>query len=371
MPMKDLLSLLNRDPIDWRTALDRRYPVLDAVLAGERTALLYPAGRLARRAAPLLLGQGVRLDGFGDGALSGTIDGLPVRSPDEIGDAVVLVASTLHDAAICRSLRARGCEVVPVGYLNLRLPDSFGVRELDGAGAAILDPANRDAIRAAYELLVDDESRAVFVAKLDFYLRAGDGGMMRSPGPIYFDVRQPREDEVFVDAGAFTGDTLASFLGLTNGRFREYVAVEPDAANLVRLQAVAGADQRIACVQAGLGDTTSESRLLGTGIDARLATAGEAGGVAVPIVSLDDYFGDRRAPTFVKMDVEGAERDALNGGRRLLRSARPFLAISAYHHPADLWRIPIQIEGLVRDCDFRLRHYTEAFDDTVCYALPA
>jgi hypothetical protein len=48
---------------------------------------------------------------------------------DHRGDAV-LVASTMFDSAICEDLRARGCEsVVPVGYLNLRLPEIFRARE--------------------------------------------------------------------------------------------------------------------------------------------------------------------------------------------------------------------------------------------------
>jgi FkbM family methyltransferase len=377
--------LLDHPPEAWRSALDERYSVLDDVLAGRRRAVIYPAARMGREAARRLTSIGVDVVAFGDQdptLQGGFIDGLPVLSPAEVsanhrGDAI-LVSSTMHDSAIRENLEARGCaSVLPVGYLNLRLPDVFGAREYDGASRAVADPANRADIEAAYSLLGDRESRQVFEGKLGYYLSLDKACLddIRSASTIYFDrsVYKLGAEEVVVDGGAYVGDTLTSFLGHSAGRFRSYVAFEPDPASFERLAAVAAHDpSRITAVQAGLASATSNARFLGTrGADSRLLRGDESGGEEVLVLGLDEYFERRSAPTLIKMDIEGAEADALRGASRLLRASLPTLAISAYHFPTDLWRIPLLVEKLMPGSRLYLRHYTREVDDTVCYAVPA
>ena len=382
-----LTDLLNRDPHAWLVDLDQQHGViLDEVLRGRRGAVIYPAARMGRHAAARLSAMGVELVGFGDRSprLQGTtIDGLRVLSPDELAadhaaDAF-LVASTLFDSPICDDLRARGCEaVLPVAYLNLRLPDVFLSRELHGAWAAAADPANRPAIEAAYALLADEESRRVFVGKLAFYLGLEKERIeaIRTAAPIYFDptVFELGLDEVVVDGGAFIGDTLTAFLDRCAGRFRAYFAFEPDAANLPSLEALAARDpERIVVVPAGLGRTGSVGRFLSQqGPDSRLLRDDEEGGERVSLVGLDQYFGGGLPdPTIIKMDIEAGEAEALNGAAGIIRRAEPVLAISAYHYASDLWAIPLLMARLMPTARIHLRHYTHEVDDTVCYAVPA
>jgi FkbM family methyltransferase len=379
-----LAALLDRDPRVWRAALDERYGVLDDVLAGRHPAVVYPAARMGRQAAARLTAMGARVVALGDrdpALHGGRIDGLPVLSPVDIaavhaGDAI-LVASTMFDSAICEDLRARSCEaVVPVGYLNLRLPEIFTAREYEGAWVAAADSANRAAIEEAYALLGDEESRRVFAGKLAFYVSLDKERLdeIRSAATIYFDssVYELGADEVVVDGGAYVGDTLKSFLECCSGRFRSYFAFEPDRASYARLAAVAATDPaRITAVRAGLARHTSSARLLSTrGADSRVLGDDEPGGESVPVVGLDEYFEGRRAPSLIKMDIEGAEAEALLGGARLLAEAAPALAVSAYHFPTDLWTVPLLIKRLMPRSRMYLRHYSREIDDTVCYALP-
>ncbi len=75
-------------------------------------------------------------------------------------------------------------------------------------------------------------------------------------------------------------------------------------------------------------------------------------------------------PTFVKMDIEGAESAALAGARAGIRDGRSLLAISAYHKQADLWELPHQVRDMAADYRMFLRpHAGEGFD-TVLYAIP-
>ena len=380
----DLKGLLDRDPMEWRSVLDRRFEVLDEVLSGQRPALIYPAARMGRRAAVRLTEAGVRVMAFGDSdpAVGGTvIDGLPVLTPSEIAarhrrDAI-LVSSTLFDSAICEDLRARGCTaVIPVGYLNLRLPDIFSSREYQGSWAAATDIRNRPAIEKAYGLLGDTESQRVFIGKLAFYLTLDKERLddIKSEATIYFDstVYDVGVDEVAVDGGAFVGDTFRSFLDTCDDQFRSYFAFEPDPTNYATLLDLATSDPaRLVAVKAGLARHTSSARLLSSrGVDSRVLTDDEPGGVQIDVVSLDDYFDGRPSPTLIKMDIEGAEAEALCGAARLLLQAPPVLAVSAYHFPTDLWTIPLLIQRLMPRSRLYLRHYTREVDDTVCYAVP-
>jgi Methyltransferase FkbM domain len=75
-------------------------------------------------------------------------------------------------------------------------------------------------------------------------------------------------------------------------------------------------------------------------------------------------------PTFVKMDIEGAESAALAGSHRVIREGRPLLAVAAYHKQADLWELPRQIHDMMADYRMFLRpHAGEGFD-AVLYAVP-
>jgi FkbM family methyltransferase len=382
---ESLRALLDHDPQEWRSALDRRYAVLEEVLAGQRDAIVYPAAQLGRGVAGHLRSIGARVVAFGDrnsGAHGGQIDGLPVLSPADVAARhhadVILIASTMYDSAIREDLASRGCDhIVPVGYLNLRLPDIFSTREYDGAWSAASDPANRSDIEAAYSLLGDPESRTVFEGKLAYYLSRDKARIdgIRSANTIYFDrgVHHLSPEEVVVDGGAYVGDTLSSFLDESAGQFDAYYAFEPDPESFDRLAMEAARDPtRVTAVQAGLAGRTSSARLLSThGADARLLRGDETGGEEVPVVGLDEYFEERRPPTLIKMDIEGAEADALQGAARVIEAARPTLAISAYHYPTDLWRIPLQLDQLMPGSRLFLRHYTREVDDTVCYAIAA
>lgn len=61
-------------------------------------------------------------------------------------------------------------------------------------------------------------------------------------------------------------------------------------------------------------------------------------GTEIQMVSLDDVAGQERVD-FVKMDIEGAEMDAVRGGRRTVATQRPRLAIAVYHDLANAQQI--------------------------------
>lgn len=110
----------------------------------------------------------------------------------------------------------------------------------------------------------------------------------------------------------------------------------------------------------------------------------EAKGPATTLVNSED--GMEHAPTttvdtlveqmniqridFIKMDIEGAEMNALRGARKTIERFRPKLAITVYHRPEDLFTIPQFIKSIRADYDFYLDHFTSGVWETVLFAVP-
>ena len=87
----------------------------------------------------------------------------------------------------------------------------------------------------------------------------------------------------------------------------------------------------------------------------------------VELVKLDNYIDEY--PTFVKMDLEGAELDSLKGMERILREQKPKLAICVYHKWLDFYEIPMYLHQIVPEYRFKLRHHEQdTLYDTVLYA---
>ena len=88
----------------------------------------------------------------------------------------------------------------------------------------------------------------------------------------------------------------------------------------------------------------------------------------IQCVALDDVVFDF-APTFITMDIEGAEIFALRGMRKIIERYHPKLAISVYHNPEHLWKIPLLLQEIAPDYKFYLRNYTSFSFETILYAI--
>ena len=95
----------------------------------------------------------------------------------------------------------------------------------------------------------------------------------------------------------------------------------------------------------------------------------DAGEVSITADSIDHKLNGRKA-TYIKMDVEGSELEALKGSIRTIQKYRPKLAISVYHKPEDIFDIPIFLEKLDLGYKYYLRHYQTRMEETVLYAVP-
>ncbi|MGB8013050.1 MAG: FkbM family methyltransferase [Terriglobales bacterium] len=230
-------------------------------------------------------------------------------------------------------------------------------------------------VRKAASLWADDSSRREYLNQVR-WRALGDQLALGSPvkeEQYFLDSLYRIEDgEVFVDCGAYTGDTVEPLIR-RNPAFAKIIAIEADPQNFDRLSKWVGSlgapvASRITALHAAVGAKRGKLQFQASGDEgARLAADGNVVVECVPI----DELSPAAAPTFIKMDIEGAELDALEGARRSIQTHRPILSICVYHKQDDLWRIPLFIHALVEDYRLFLRpHYGDGWD-LVCYAVPA
>jgi FkbM family methyltransferase len=175
------------------------------------------------------------------------------------------------------------------------------------------------------------------------------------------------KDEVYVDGGSYDGDTIRSFIARVRGRFSDVYAFEPDPVTFAKLTDNFRDEPRVHPIHAGLYSHGGSLRFRDDA--SRGAIFAADGEIEMPVTTIDDVLGDRRL-TYVKMNIEGAETDALQGGRNAIRKWRPRLALSIYHRASDLWRIPQLVLELNPDYRLYLRQHDGGIIETVLYALP-
>lgn len=173
-------------------------------------------------------------------------------------------------------------------------------------------------------------------------------------------------DEVFVDAGCFDGLSVKGFLKWSEGVYREIIAFEPDRQCHDACRKELAHVKNLTLIPKGLWSSSGVLSFHETGAsDSAIAENGE---VQIGTVRLDDVAGEKNV-TFLKMDIEGAEREALAGAAGTIRRCRPKLAVSIYHKPEDIWELPGLILDICPDYRFYIRHYSLRDAETVLYAV--
>ena len=235
---------------------------------------------------------------------------------------------------------------------------------------------NEERFSQAYEALEDDISREVFLGVLKHNISLDnkfydDIEKHEIDGYFGTSLYQNRTSEVLVDVGAFNGDTIAEFMRSGRFGYKKIYAFEPDVNNFNLLKQSVTEKSDIVVINAGLGEQCAKLRfVMGGGVSSRVDEEGED---YINIETIDHFF-DGEYPTFIKMDIEGAERAALLGGRNVIGNCTPTLAISAYHKAEDLFDLIELIREINKGYKIYLRHtfYYQTVryqPDVIIYAL--
>jgi FkbM family methyltransferase len=334
---------------------------------GEIATGLYGAGFLGRWALPRLKAQGVRLQSCHDSseALHGRyIDGVPVHHVSALDThrPEFMVITARHAVKPVSALLA-GHGIPHVSYDAWYVAANLATFR-DVHDRVLADPRSREVLRAVLMAMLTGESAyCQAVCEPDQYFC-----LPEFCGP---------KSEIYVDAGAFDGDSIQAFLMAHHGVVAKIHAFEPGPKQFAALQArterLASQWQltpgSIELVNAGLGDVDGRAHGdSGNGELTSFAISHDAGvnGVAVDIVSLDRHLNGGPL-TFLKADVEGMEMALLRGAQATIRRHRPKIAVCAYHYPSDIPELARAIGELGPNYRFALRHHAPQLMETVLY----
>ncbi|HEY4639771.1 MAG TPA: FkbM family methyltransferase [Thermoanaerobaculia bacterium] len=348
--------------------------------------VLYGAGTLGTTVANNLRAAGIEPAAFADDTpkKQGTrVAGVPVmpvaETASRFGDDAIFVVTILNPllrfvdarARLRGITRARVVSFLDVAWTH---PEAFLPYYQFELPQDVL--RKRDRIALAASRFADEESRRQFAAQLRFRLHLDYDALPENSHDDYFPDLLPVLDDdcVFVDCGAFDGDSVRKFLDVQHGRFGAVYAFEPDRHNCERLRASVTemegeTARRIHVYCAAVGDARGKLRFNMTGNMSASLSSG--GGVEVDVMRVDDVVPVTAAQTYVKYDVEGGEWEALRGTQRLLDSGPALLAVSIYHRPDDLWELPLYLDSLNVGYDLYLRTQGEDGMDVICYAIPS
>lgn len=370
-----LYEMLNQDV---RALIKRQRDKMDALIArhGE-SYVLFGAGLLGRTALARLRKAEVEPLAFADNderLWHQSIDGKLVVSPQEavkhFGRKATFVVTVFTSLPVHEQLLTLGIQPVSFAQLAWRYSEAMLPYLAVDLPYSIYEQAQD--VRAAMNVWADRASRMEYLSQLRWRTTLDPRVLLPHlpPDECYFppDLFTLRPDEVFVDVGAYDGDSIVGFLA-RQPEFECITAIEPDPLNCERLQeAVAhlgNVNGKIIMRQIAIGEKRGWVHFDANG---SATSAISSGGATVECDTLDNIL--TVPPTFIKADVQGAELDVLRGARRVIQEHLPILAICLYHKQEHLWQIPNYIKSLSPDYQLYLRRYSDECWEQICYAVP-
>jgi FkbM family methyltransferase len=394
-----------------------------AVTSGTVPVALFGVGAVGRDLCQVLQLHGVHAACFCDNnpaEIGRHYSGIPVISFTELKDTcknhLIVIASSMYEAEIRRQLLENGFReryLIPVSPIGK--PALLGLGYYVHCGyytqnprhsLSIIDLQNhQEELTAAYNLLSDQKSKDLFIARLSLFTSTMDFSRFSSYITNFSELNEPERDafpfyvspedygyfnndvfrlvdgEVLVDGGSYNGLSAATFAKTCadkNVSYKGIYCFEPDADNFKLLKDNTAQLCDVTCIQKGLwSHATTLIFLSATECDpgavleacSDKANNQSATRTEVQTISIDEQFPDGDV-TYIKMDVEGAEMEALRGAAKVIKRCRPKLGISAYHKHSDIYELPLLIHELCPDYNFYLRHYGYTVFDMVLFAIP-
>ncbi len=294
----------------------------------------------------------------------------PVFSLDQIRRDAVIVNCVINSrprTALFRIREAGFLHVLSYSDLCRALPDLVPLPDFVAHTRADI-AAHPEKWRKVYECLADFESREVFDDVLRYRLTADQSALDKysfRPQDQYFEDFMDFDREIFVDAGGFDGDTTEQFC-LRYPNYQKVYLFEPSSKNISLAKKQLANFNSIEFIEKGVSN--EEGTLYFNSNEGSASAVSAVGDCTINVTTIDLYLHEK--VSFIKMDLEGWEINALKGAKNHIVRDHPKLAIAVYHHPSDIWGIFDFINSLRCDYQVFLRHYTESWTETVMFFVP-
>lgn len=314
-----------------------------------------------------------------------TCEGLTVIAPDEIlakagEESLVIVCINTDGKRYCKSfaealragghhavyekLKNCGCKNI-IDYTYFRRCHALFTQEKYNAPSCsdvYLMEKHEEEIAQVYDLMADELSREVFEKIVRFRLLDDSievPTMTQEKQYFEYGFYEKRSDEVFIDCGAFNGISLKTFLRENENTFEGYYGLEPDKANYEKLEEYADTlpknmKKKLHIVPKAVWKDDRGLQLYA--LHGPGSFAADIGNEQVETVTIDELLQGEKA-TYIKMNIEGSEKEALQGAEKTIREYKPRLAIAGYHRTDDFWKIPLMMKRYREDYKIYLRSY--------------
>ena len=227
---------------------------------------------------------------------------------------------------------------------------------------------NHSLVNKAYNIFADEKSKDVYKNILLFEYTGNIEFLRKAETPkeeAFSCILKLNDKEFFADLGACKGDTVEEFLNCVNN-YEKIIALEPDTKNYEKLKAFCKNINNSECWN--IAAYSKEATLYFNKKSGR-GSAQNNEGIPVMSASLDGILNGRKA-TYIKMDVEGGEKKALEGSAEVLKKHKPKLNIAAYHRSEDIFILPLIIKAINPEYKIYLRHHPYIpFWDTNLYCV--
>lgn len=215
---------------------------------------------------------------------------------------------------------------------------------------------NFEKFETVFGLLEDELSREVFCKTIEFKI-TGDIRLLNEittlPAEAFENILKPQKDEVYVDLGAYNGDTVLEFIEQADGNYRKIYALEPDRRNFRKLLK---STENLVNFEAINAAGWSEDCSLFFSDKAGRQSAVSEKGLETAARSVDSVL-DGGAASYIKYDVEGAEKHALFGSEKTIKVFKPKLTVAIYHRDEDLFELPLLIKSQNPEYRLFMRHF--------------
>lgn len=354
--------------MEFRESVNAVETCLKELQENHHDVVLYGAGYCGHEALSLMAAHNIPVRAVCDDFRVGEkLDGYPIlRMKDvPIAPQTVIFITSGFNAKMKERLKALGL------FSHYREMD-FGRYDGEKENAAYFK-AHVKELTEAWALLSDERSCANLQNLVNYrisrdlrYLAGMEEANQYFPPKDDFSVSWGGRD-VFLDLGAYDGDSLRAFIKYVGGRYQKIIAIEASRKNYERLLENTRELANVHCIHIGI--YKEQAQLSFEINDAKNSFASEAGTALINVDSVDHILAGEKVTT-VKMDIEGAEYDALLGMKDTLK-AHPILMVSMYHKVEDLFRLQLLIEKMCPGVyHYYIRHYSPTIIETVLYAVP-
>lgn len=240
------------------------------------------------------------------------------------------------------------------------------------AGGGLFDHdyfcGNKDKFEAVYERLADEISRKTYENVINFKISGKIEYLNACTSPkseVYSSLVKLGKNERYVDLGAYNGDTALEFAEAANCEYEHIYAFEPNPKNFRKLCKNTEELHDITTFNAAAWNEDTVLRF--TKNEGRMSQNSSKGEIETTALSVDNAI-DKQV-TLIKLDVEGSEREAIEGAKRHIRGGANVIS-ALYHRNEDLFAIPLQLLELDPNLKLYVRHqlYIPAWE-TNLYAV--